>query len=144
MYYVNGAATAHVNGYRINMGNAPWWTLAGWLRYPKSAAPMALPGMAVGAGITLLLGIFRARFAGFPLSPAAYVLNVSWANDLFWCDMFIAWVVKSLILRYGGIKGYRQALPFFLGLILGDFVTGSVWSIIGTVFHLNLYRTFPN
>ena len=43
---------------------------------------------------------------------------------------------------YGGSRMYRQALPFFLGLILGDFVTGAAWSIIGTVLHVNLFRTF--
>ena len=78
----------------------------------------------------------------FPLHPAAYVLNTSFANDFFWCDMFVAWAMKSLLLRYGGMRMYRQAMPFFLGLILGDFVTGAAWSLIGTVLHLQLFRTF--
>jgi len=39
---------------------------------------------------------------------------------------------------------YRQMLPLFLGLILGDFVTGAAWSIIGTLFHLTLFRTFAS
>ena len=98
--------------------------------------------MAFGTGITLLLAALRARFIGFPLHPAAYALNMSFANDFFWGDMFVAWLLKSLILRYGGIKVYRQALPFFLGLILGDFVSGAAWSIVGTLCHLNLFRTF--
>ena len=89
-----------------------------------------------------MLAAVRARFIGFPLHPAAYALNLTFANDFFWCDMFVAWVLKALILRYGGMKVYRLALPFFLGLILGDFVTGAAWSIVGTVFHLNLFRTF--
>jgi hypothetical protein len=58
--------------------------------------------------------------------------------------MFVAWLLKSLILRYGGMNVYRQALPFFLGLILGDFVTGAAWSIVGTVLHVSLFRTFAN
>jgi hypothetical protein len=53
------------------------------------------------------------------------VLNTSWANELFWGDMFVAWVFKAAFLRYGGRRLYSAALPFFLGLILGDFVTGS-------------------
>ncbi len=47
-----------------------------------------------------------------------------------------------MVLRYGGMQFYRQLLPLFLGLILGDFVVGSLWSIIGTLLGLNLYRTF--
>ncbi len=84
------------------------------------------------------------HFVGFPLSPSAYVLNLTWANELFWLDLLIAWVLKASVLRYGGIKLYRTALPFFLGLILGDFVTGAFWSLVGLGLGAEIYRTFPN
>jgi hypothetical protein len=87
--------------------------------------------MAAGAGTTLLLAALRARFVGFPLHPAAYALDMSFANDFYWDDMLAAWAVKALLLRYGGLRRYRQALPLFLGLILGDFVTGPAWSTAG-------------
>ncbi len=144
LYYVNGAATGNINRYRINMGNSPWGRLDGWLDNPKLPERQVYGGMAAGAGITALLAAVRARFVGFPLSPAAYVLNVSWANELFWCDMFVAWIITASFLRYGGMRLYLSALPFFLGIILGDFVTGSFWSIFGTFMRLELFRTFPN
>ena len=142
MYYANGAATGHVNSWRIDMGSLPWKTLQGWLQEPKPPDAKAMGSMTAGMGITLLLTFLRARFVGFPLHPAAYAMNMCFANEFFWCDMFVAWLLKASILRYGGMKLYRQGLPFFLGLILGDFVSGSVWSILGTLFHLNLFRTF--
>jgi hypothetical protein len=142
LYYVNGAATAQVNSWRIDMGSLPWKNLYDWTQNPKPPDAPALGGMAAGMGITLLLTALRTRLVGFPLHPAAYALNMSFANEFFWCDMFVAWLLKATILRYGGMKLYRQALPLFLGLILGDFVTGSVWSIIGTLWHLDLFRTF--
>lgn len=144
LYYTNGAATANVNGYRVNMGKAPWWKLQGWLTNPRPPEAAAAGGMAVGAGITFLLSFLRSRFIGFPLSPAAYLLNLSWANELFWLDLFIAWLVKASFLRYGGMRLYTAALPFFLGLILGDFVTGSFWSLVGMLLRVDMYRTFPN
>jgi uncharacterized membrane protein YhaH (DUF805 family) len=144
LYYTHGAATANVNGYRINMARAPWGYLQGFLNTTKPADPVALAGTLFGAGLTFLLAYLRTRFVGFPLAPAAYVLNVSWANELFWFDMFVAWVCKAALLRYGGMRMYGAALPFFLGLILGDFVTGSVWSIVGMLLKAEIYRTFPN
>jgi hypothetical protein len=30
-------------------------------------------------------------------------------------------------------------MPFFFGLILGEFVVGSIWSVIGTVTGINTY-----
>ncbi|BDI30622.1 hypothetical protein CCAX7_26730 [Capsulimonas corticalis] len=142
MYYVNGAATGSVNAFHVSKGSEPWNNLQGWLQNPKPPDTAAMGGMAFGIATTLLLSLLRARFVGFPLHPAAYAFNMTFANDFFWCDMFIAWLVKVCLLRYGGMKMYQTLLPLFLGLILGDFVTGSVWSIIGTVLHLNLFRTF--
>ena len=142
LYYVNGAATGNVNTWRIYKGSEPWVNLEHLLKNPKAASGNAAGGMVAGAAIIFLLTALRTRFVGFPLHPAAYALNMSFANDFFWCDMLLAWLVKSCFLRYGGIKLYRQSLPFFLGLILGDYVTGSVWSLIGTFFHLSLFRTF--
>lgn len=142
MYYVNGAATGKVNSWRISKGEEPWRGLQTWLTNPKPPNLVAISAMGVGFAITFLLSAIRQKFFGFPLHPAAYVLNTSFANDFFWLDMFIAWLVKTLILRYGGMTLYRKALPFFLGLILGDFVVGSAWSIVGTVLHLDLFRTF--
>ena len=142
LYYTSGAATGHVNQWRVMEGSAPWNSVQKWLQHPKSPNHTALLGMVAGAAMTGFLALLRARFVSFPLSTTGYVLNTSWANDLFWLDMLIAWVCKTLLLRYGGIKIYRQMLPLFLGLILGDFVTGSFWSLVGALMHWELFRTF--
>ena len=42
--------------------------------------------------------------------------------------------------RATGLRGYRTALPFFFGLILGEFVVGSLWNLAGLVFGLEIYR----
>ncbi|MBC7805317.1 MAG: hypothetical protein H7145_04130 [Akkermansiaceae bacterium] len=144
LYYVNGAATGNINSYRVNMGNVPWYSLQGWLAQSKPPDFVAVVGMAIGSAVTLLLTFLRARIVGFPLSPAAYVLSTTFANELFWFDLFLAWMFKSAFLRYGGMKFYRATLPFFLGLILGDFVTGAAWSLFGALSGLTLFRTFPN
>lgn len=143
-YYNQGAATANVNGYRINMANAPWGTLNGWLAQPKPPDPIALAGMGVGGALVLILSYLRTRYIGFPLSPTAYALTTSWAVELFWLDIALAFFFKAAFLRYGGMKLYRATLPFFLGLILGDFVTGAAWNLFGAITGIPLFRTFPN
>jgi hypothetical protein len=143
MYYVNGAESADVVSWR-NIESANVWRSFENLKHnPTSPTPSSITAIIVGFGMTFLLAWLRTRFVGFPLHPAAYVLNTSPANDYFWVDMLVAWAVKVLIMRYGGLKMYRNALPFFLGLILGDFVTGSAWCLVGTIMHVNLFRTFP-
>ena len=53
--------------------------------------------------------------------------------------ILISWVVKGLLLRQGGLKVYQKAIPFFLGLILGEFTVGSLWTIIGIVRNVSTY-----
>ena len=50
--------------------------------------------------------------------------------DGIWFTLFLAWLFKSLVLKYGGVSLYRQTLPFFLGLALGHIVIGGVWLVI--------------
>ena len=142
LYYSLGAATAKVNAWRILKGSEPWNNLQHWIQDPTPPNFSMAIAMVFGGVVTAILTVLRMRFVDFPLNAAGYAFNMTFANDFFWCDMLVAWLLKSLIMRYGGRELYRKCLPFFLGLILGDFVTGSVWSIIGTVLHLNLFRTF--
>lgn len=59
--------------------------------------------------------------------------------NLVWFPLLIAWAVKSTILRYGGLPRYRMFLPFFLGLILGQSIVGSLWSLIGLALGIPTY-----
>ena len=51
-----------------------------------------------------------------------------------WLSILLAWFVKSVILRYGGISVYRAIQPFFLGLILGEFATACLWTFLDGTF----------
>ena len=60
--------------------------------------------------------------------------------NIFWLSFLIGWAVKGLLLKQGGIKAHRQMTPFFLGLILGEFIMGSVWSIASIIFQRPMYN----
>ena len=44
------------------------------------------------------------------------------------------------MVRYGGHKLYRASIPFFIGMILGEFVMGSFWGIAGALGGFATYR----
>jgi hypothetical protein len=51
------------------------------------------------------------------------------------------WIVKSAVLRLGGMRLYRQLLPFFLGLVLGHYFTaGVVWGSLSLI--NDMYRRY--
>ncbi len=90
---------------------------------------------AVGAVVTAGLSFMRRQYVWWPLHPLAYALNVSWTVVVFWFPAMVAWVCKTALGRYGGVKIYRKARPIFLGLIFGEFVMAVFWTVISAIFH---------
>jgi hypothetical protein len=91
----------------------------------------------VGALVTAGLSFLRRSFVWWPLHPLAYALSCSWTVIVFWFPVLVAWVLKTALMRYGGVKTYRQARPFFLGLIFGEFFMAVFWTVISAIFRTN-------
>jgi len=93
--------------------------------------------LVLGAGIMFGLVSLSARFIWWPVSPLGFVIASSWeTNYSLWANIFIAWAVTTIILRYGGLRRYRALRPAFLGLVLGQYLTGGALNIITSVFGL--------
>lgn len=143
VWYQFGAGSAKVEGWRTYMGTVGFREAESVLNNPPVFNPMALAWAGIGAGFTMLLSFMRVHFIWFPFHPVGYALANTGTLDWLWMPFLIAWLCKVLIIRYGGIKMYRQALPFFLGLVLGDYVISGVWSLAGSMLGIRMYRMFP-
>jgi hypothetical protein len=142
-YYHYGAATAHVNDWRTSMGSTPWRILDGWTAQRAPADHARVWAVAFGVCVTGLLVAARTRFLWWPFHPVGYILAGTFTMEWLWCSLFVGWLVKWLVLRYGGLRLYRQALPFFIGLILGDYVAGALWALYGCLTGVQTYRVAP-
>ena len=128
------------------IGFAQWtgYEAFGWLQSMLTVGhAFELPRLvAVVAGSLLTLGLWalQARYVWLPLHPLGYCAGpgIIWT----WFPFLIAWAVKSLIIRYGGQPMYRKLIPFFLGLMLGDYLTGSIWAMIGPALQIQGYQIF--
>jgi len=98
--------------------------------YDAEPSPIGMLYIGVGAAVCLLLAVLRLRFLWWPLHPVGYVLSNSLpiAYGLF--PFFIAWIVKALITRYGGLRLYRATVPVAIGLIMGDMLNLTLWNIV--------------
>ena len=87
------------------------------------------------------LNFVRTRFLWWPLHPVGLALGLTHPIYRVWFSIFIAWMFKAFILKYGGPKLYRMLRPFFLGLILGGFSSAGVWLLIDafTGMHGNVF-----
>ncbi|MBN1446126.1 MAG: hypothetical protein JW957_08500 [Candidatus Omnitrophica bacterium] len=109
---------------------APYNYATEMIRY--QTAPNAIGWISKGIG-ALTMGVFlfmRQNFLWWPFHPIGIVIApVAWI-DALWFSIFLVWLVKSIIMRYGGAQVYDKLKPFFLGLPLGLYSAAGIWFII--------------
>jgi hypothetical protein len=130
------------SGYAV-WGREPYNRLGYWLVNPVTRDATAIKQMSFGFLFTVSLMIMSRRYLWWPFHPVGYAVGAGWAMGYMWFSVSISWLAKKVILAYGGSKIYRDAIPFFLGLILGQFLMGSLWSVIGLMANRNMYTLFP-
>jgi len=110
-----------------------------YLNFPSPTNYPALTFFGVGFVFTFLLMAMRMRFLWWPFHPAGYALSTNFGIDYIWFCLVISSCAKWVILRYGGLKAHRNAIPFFLGLILGEFAVGGFWSVLSVILQQRTY-----
>jgi hypothetical protein len=113
--------------------------LNGWIQAPTKPNLMAAGAGLAGFVFCALLMVARTRLPWWPLHPIGFAISSSWAMNLVWVPLLIAWILKALIMRYGGVRLYRQAMPFFIGILLGQMIAGSLWHLVGLVLGVTPY-----
>jgi hypothetical protein len=138
IWYAYGAG-AKTDSWRTSMGRHPFDQLSDALKTPVK--PDLSGSLAVGAGflITTLLMLLRTRFTWWLFHPVGYAMANTATMNQVWLPFFLAWLIKSLILRYGGMRLYRLSLPFFYGVIVGDFLAGGLTTLVGCFTGINVY-----
>lgn len=86
----------------------------------------------VGIGVALMafMTFVKSHYIGFPIHPIGMALGLTHPIYHVWFSVFIAWLFKSVILKYGGARLYLRIRPFFLGMVLGAFGSAGFWLII--------------
>ena len=128
------------DGGPSGFGRESFNRLERWLNYSAPPEGPALGFAGVGFGLTLLLAAMRMRFLWWNLHPVGYAISGSWAINPMVGSIFVGWLMKWIVLRYGGLRWHRAAIPFFLGLVLGEFLIGTFWSVCGIILDQPMYR----
>ncbi|TVR50893.1 MAG: hypothetical protein EA425_08755 [Puniceicoccaceae bacterium] len=101
----------------------------------------------VGFGVVAALAWLRGRFLRFPIHPVGYMVVLltiyyGWASPYFkgdagtggatwvWGSVLVAWILKKLIIKYGGMNTYKAAKPFFIGLVVGSVLAIFAWNVL--------------
>jgi hypothetical protein len=121
----------------------PWYILLSsqlnWMWASAMAEGTADPSYAgmvwtASGGIVMALLIVAHRsIFWWPLHPVGFLTSGTFLVTAFWFSIFLSWLAKVLLVYTGGGRIYRIARSFFIGAVLGSFVSGGVWAIIDTL-----------
>jgi len=135
--YTYGAAAKFNSG--MWFGFEAYNRLNSWIAAPTHPNWQAIWAGIIGFLFCTGLNIVRTQAMWSPFHPIGYAISGSWSMNLVWVPLLIAWITKLTMLHFGGLRTYRRAIPFFLGLILGQFTIGSFWSLYGIALKIPSY-----
>ena len=84
----------------------------------------------IGAAAQVVLIWAQHRWFWWPFHPIGFAIAVGWLTSQIWPSALIAWLLKLVILKFGGVQLFQRAKPFFLGLILGEVSVQGFWALI--------------
>jgi hypothetical protein len=120
---------SYPNNNAGNMYSQALSVINGSYRPPDATA---YGGLVLGVVVTTALVVLRTRLPWFPFNPLGYAIAPTWTMYVFSWPFFVAWLLKTLVNRYGGITLYRRLAPFMVGMILGEFTMAVFWAIMST------------
>jgi len=94
-------------------------TIVSKMRNPTPTDWPQLGFLSAGFCVMALLTWLNLQFVRWPLHPVGFIFGFSWALRAAVFSIFLAWLIKVIILKIGGIGLYRKARPFFVGMLIG-------------------------
>jgi len=117
-------------GYFRLITTIPYTYLDFYLQNPSPPNWSGWLHTGIGAALMAALLFVRQHYLWWPLHPLGLPISATRIMDLVWFSVFLAWLAKGVILKYGGPQLFVRLRPFFLGMILGQFVGAGVWIAI--------------
>jgi hypothetical protein len=132
MGYENGAAN-YGGIFTGDLAQWPWNNLVSKLNSPFSTVWKPLEFIGIGALVTGILMFVRYRVPWWPLHPIGFAAGPVYPVRNIIFGIFLAWAIKTIVLRVGGIQAYRAGRPFFIGLILGHFMGAGISFVVDMI-----------
>lgn len=143
LYYQFGSDSGYFGPWSLGYGREYFGRLTNWITYPLDTDWIGVIFIGIGFTVMMALSYLRVKFFWLPLHPLGYVMASNQEMSDLWIPLVIALFLKWLILRHGGIQSYRRVIPFFLGLVLGDYLMGSMWSLLNVLLNTTMYQFYP-
>lgn len=81
------------------------------------------------------VALLRFRWAGFYLHPVLFVVWDTYSTNRIWLSFLLGWIIKEVVVRFGGGRVYQQLRPLFIGLIMGELVAVMMTLVTGWAYY---------
>ncbi|HHZ89832.1 TPA: hypothetical protein EYN65_04720 [Candidatus Poribacteria bacterium] len=129
--YTKGAVTLGRSWIHTISPREPFRELERFLVNPQGTNWQQMGFVASGGLMMFCLLSMQYRFMWWPLHPIGFITPGQFPMNNIWFSIFLGWLFKFLVVRYSGLKGYRQARPIFLGVVLGEAFVAGIWAVVG-------------
>jgi hypothetical protein len=133
----------HYGFYGLRCSNPNFWLesqlrwdgvhIFNYLTNPSRFDLYGTLAITAGAVVTVSLAMLRLRFWWWPLHPVGYLAANVWGMHWYYMPFFVGWLAKTLVIRYSGLRLYRQTVPLAIGLVGGDLLNQVVWALTAIV-----------
>jgi len=127
-------AAGGLSSYSWFTYKGPRQMLDGTAKILKAPPPLELLNawwIGLGAAVVWLLTLARSRWLWFSLHPLGFIVSSSYPITQLWFSFFVGWLIKSLLMKYGGSDAAVRVRPFMIGLILGNLCAMMAWMLFG-------------
>lgn len=138
-YWRNNELAYRFGALRCN----EWWAryageggfklLGNQLQVPLPPDAVGITSLTLGGLFTLGLYAMRQRFTWFTLHPVGFIMMHTYPMIMLWFSIFLGWVCKAVVMRYGGYRGLQATTPLFLGVAFGDITMMVVWLTVDAI-----------
>lgn len=113
---VNEIAKLHINGQYEASASAGFWDSLSMISFDGEVWAYFLAGIF----LVLLMSFLRIRFLWWPIHGLLFCIWNTWPAGVIWSSFLMGWIVRSLIVKFGGERNYIRLKPLFIGLIFGE------------------------
>ena len=92
--------------------------------------------MAFGAALAGGLQYASLTMPKWPLHPVGLLLAYTWFGHTVWMSVAAGWLLRVVLILFGGARLYRRLRPVFIGLIIGEVMAAIVWFSVSGILAL--------
>jgi hypothetical protein len=120
VYYADGAYNVGATYASKSVAPRTFETAERMIMRPRESADVRVVPALLGGTVMVGLLALRMKFYWWPLHPLGFLVATTYAMGTMWFSFFLGWLVKVLIMYFGGGKALRGGRNFFLGVIVTE------------------------